>query len=458
MSLKQKFVFNFFLILAALLSGFWFLSHQLLQRTIAQQTAIFAQTLAKQTADSVTELVLANDLLGLNVVLGQLAQEPGFVSATITDVDKHVLASTLPPDQLPPTTGHVFTAPITLQDSVAGQVIFEFDDSLVERPLSQLLAYYGSTLGIGLVLVLLVTWRLTGHITNRLDLLLSQTESVEMGDETATITVDGEDEIGQVQQKVADLLDRSLELEDQIAVTGVPEVDQSDSPHHRPERRMASFLAVEIVNSGAAVELLHPTTLSTLLQQYQFYLRQAARLYRGVLTQITGDKAIVSFDVRQCQDEHAFNALCCGQLFLQLMQTLSDEQRSKSGQALEFHLAAHSGDVFFSPPWKSAKQEKDSTRPETMIGATVALVQELLTHADSNKILVSELSYDLANGNLRFPVEPGQSVQTDKRTILTYSVPAHCGAHNDLLERQRQHLLPEAAKAHDPIPTLSPMQ
>ena len=89
------------------------------------------------------------------------------------------------------------------------------------------------------------------------------------------------------------------------------------------------------------------------------------------------------------------------------------------------------------------KQEKDSPRRETMIGHTISLVQELLTHAAAGHILVSELSYDLANGNMRLPVEPGEGVLTDKRTILTYNVPADCGSHGELLEKQCLHLIPE---------------
>ena len=134
---------------------------------------------------------------------------------------------------------------------------------------------------------------------------------------------------------------------------------------------MASLLVIEMVNSTSAVELLHPATLSTLLQQYQFYLRQSSRLYRGVVTQLSGDRAMVAFDVRQCQDEHAFNAICCGQLFLHLMQRLAVMQSGRNAQQLEFRLAVHSGDVFFSPLWKSPKQDKDSSRRETVIGHTV---------------------------------------------------------------------------------------
>jgi hypothetical protein len=105
--------------------------------------------------------------------------------------------------------------------------------------------------------------------------------------------------------------------------------------------------------------------------------------------------------------------------------------------------------VFFSPLWKSPKQDKDSSRRETVIGHTVSLVQELLAHASTDQILVSELSFDLANGNLRFPVSPGAGIQTDKRTILTYNIPADCGMHKELLEKQCQHLLPEQTRPQD---------
>lgn len=449
MSIKQKFALSFSLLLFLLISVFGFTTQFLFQQAVEEQANNFAETLAKQTADSVTELVLANDLLGLKIVLGQLLEEPGLLGATITDVDRQVLASTFPPGSELPTTGRIFAAPITLQDSVAGQVIFAFDESLQDEPKARFMYLYAGTLLAGLILAVGLSWTLCERLTSALTLLLDQSEAVEVGEDGAEITVDREDEIGQLQQRVADLIQQQHQLAEQLAVTGMPDPEPSDLHLQRPERRMASVLVIEVVNSAAAVELLHPATLSTLLQQYQFYLRQASRLYRGVVTQVAGDRALVAFDVRQCQDEHAFNAICCGQLFLLLMKRLGDMQRGRNAQQLEFRLAVHSGDVFFSPLWRSPKQEKDSPRRETLIGQPLALVQELLMHAHTDHILASELSYDLANGNLRFPVEPGEGVQTDKRTILTYSIPADCGAHRELLDKQCQHLLPEQSRTLD---------
>jgi class 3 adenylate cyclase len=216
----------------------------------------------------------------------------------------------------------------------------------------------------------------------------------------------------------------------------------------KPERRMATLLVVQVVNSNTALELLHPATLSSLLQQYQYYLRQAARLYRGVVNRINGDTMLVSFDIRQCQEEHAFNAICCAQLFLSLMEKVASNHRARNAQTLDFSVSVHSGAVYFSPIWVKPRPEGDKSRPESVIGKPVELAVELLAHCQPNNILVSELSYDLAEGNTRFETDITQqiSIGADKLTFITYSLSAYTGNHSELLERQCQHLLPETVR------------
>jgi class 3 adenylate cyclase len=211
---------------------------------------------------------------------------------------------------------------------------------------------------------------------------------------------------------------------------------------------MATLLVVQVVNSNTALELLHPATLSTLLQQYQYYLRQAARLYRGSVNRINGDTMLVSFDIRQCQEEHAFNAICCAQLFLSLMEKVAASHHARNAQALDFRVAIHSGAVYFSPIWIKQRPEGDKTRPESVIGKPVELAVELLAHSRPDSILVSELSYDLAEGNTRFETDNAEqiSVGADNLTLITHSLSSATGDHSELLERQCQHLLPETVR------------
>src|SRR6186713_499217 len=94
MAIKYKIALSFSLLLVLILAAFWLSLKLQLEQTLSRQTDTLGQILAKQTANSITELVLANDLLGLNVVLNQLAGEQGVASITIKDVDGKILVTT----------------------------------------------------------------------------------------------------------------------------------------------------------------------------------------------------------------------------------------------------------------------------------------------------------------------------------------------------------------------------
>lgn len=130
------------------------------------------------------------------------------------------------------------------------------------------------------------------------------------------------------------------------------------------------------------------------------------------------------------------------------MQKVADNNRARNAQALDFSIAVHSGAVYFSPIWTRQRPEGDKARPESVIGKPVELTEELLAHSQPNSILVSDLSYDLAEGNTRFETDITQqiSVGADNLTFITYSLAAETGNHSELLERQCQHLLPETVR------------
>ncbi|MES2625320.1 MAG: adenylate/guanylate cyclase domain-containing protein [Pseudomonadota bacterium] len=446
MAIKYKIALSFSLLLVLILAAFWLSLKLQLEQTLSRQTDTLGQILARQTADSITELVLANDLLGLNVVINQLAGEQGVASITIQDVDGKILVTTSGAEA--ENSGSAYVAPITLQDAVAGTVSLYLDESLQNNPVAQPHGLFYLIIGAGVILVAVTAWALASHLTQPLQELLEQTEINDLDDDLPEIIVTRQDEIGQVQQRFLELMTRQRELEDHIEVTGLPDPALEEQTGSKPERRMATLLVVQVVNSNTALELLHPATLSTLLQQYQYYLRQAARLYRGVVNRINGDTMLVSFDIRQCQEEHAFNAICCAQLFLSLMEKVAANHHARNAQALDFNVAVHSGAVYFSPIWIKQRAEGDKTRPESVIGKPVELVGDLLAHGQPNTIIVSELSYDLAEGNTRFATDNAEQINvgTDNLAVVTYSLSAATGNHSELLERQCQHLLPETIR------------
>lgn len=104
----------------------WLIGHFTTRLQLAQQTDSLGASLANQTALLATELVLANDLISLNVLLTELTRSPAIAQAAVFTVDDQVLAIAGPsaarlPEREPGPSGS-YVAPIALQDSVAGYV------------------------------------------------------------------------------------------------------------------------------------------------------------------------------------------------------------------------------------------------------------------------------------------------------------------------------------------------
>ncbi|MDR2213584.1 MAG: hypothetical protein LBE21_08170 [Pseudomonadales bacterium] len=448
MALKYKITIAFGLLLTLIVAGFWLALKLQLQQSLKQQTETIGLILAKQMSGSVTELVLANDVLGLNVVVNQLVQEPGITRAAISDVDGIVLASAARDGMAPANTATTYQAAITLQGLVAGQVQLSLDENLLRTPLTQpQVAFYGAIIG-GLVITLILAFWLAAGVSRPLRELLHDIDHPEE-DETPRLPASGE--VGQVQQRVYELLHRQVELEEQLSNAGLPDPADDEAVPSSARRRLATLLVVSVKDSQRVVELLNAATLALLLQQFQFYLRQAARLYRGVVTRIDGDSILVCFDARRCKEDHAFNALCCAQLFMLLMQKTTEKQRDRNAQSLEFNIAVHSGEVFFSPLW--AKQSKDGeAQQESAIGKAVDMAHALLQQTTPGQLTVTAFSYQLAGGQTRFPSDSTRMlrVQFGNEDYSTYRLDAHSGSHTELLQRQCQHMIPDTAPAAQP--------
>ncbi|HWK54653.1 MAG TPA: hypothetical protein VNR18_09810, partial [Hyphomicrobiales bacterium] len=246
MALKYKIAVSFGLLLTAIVVGFWLALKLQLQQSLSQQTETLGLILAKQTADSVTELVLANDVLGLNVVVNQLVQEPGITRAVITNVDGLVLASTSVDTLQGGASPTTYQAGITLQGSVAGYVLLTLDEALLRNPLgSPQLVFYGA-IAIGLLLTLIIALVLSTQVSAPLQMLLHDIDHPEDDGEPRPLA-DGE--LGVLQQKVYDLLNRQGELEEELALAGLPDPAEDDTAPSPARRRLATLLAVRVNDS-----------------------------------------------------------------------------------------------------------------------------------------------------------------------------------------------------------------
>ncbi len=102
-------------------------------------------TLARQTANQMTELMLANDLISMNVMLSALTRDSSIIKVDVLNVSDEVIAtssaraaSPAPIIPLPFKISQIkgqYIASISLADSIAGSVVLTLDLGYLETGL-----------------------------------------------------------------------------------------------------------------------------------------------------------------------------------------------------------------------------------------------------------------------------------------------------------------------------------
>ena len=140
------------------------------RQAMHEQADALGQSLTIQTANSATELLVSNDILSLNVLLGNLVKNPLVAHAAIYSVDNRMLAEAgqRPKNGLLGEAEGLYQTKITFGDVTAGQLRISLDMSQFQQPMTISLQSMGILGGILLALALALSLRLGRHITTPL--------------------------------------------------------------------------------------------------------------------------------------------------------------------------------------------------------------------------------------------------------------------------------------------------
>lgn len=433
--IRHKIALSFALLVLVVTAAFWLLFQSELTRSLQEYSDILGESLAGQTAATVRELVLVNDLIGLNVVLTQLARDENILFASVHDVDDNQLASA--GQRI--TTGDqadFYTADITVQEAIAGSVRIQLDTVVVDGYRARMRNLFLLVLAASMVLVVATAYALAGRITAPLRELVDTISSQTGGNDEEPDSQ--ADETGRLQDAVDTLLARYQEMEDQLLETGVWPGDRN-SDINEPVRLAASVLVIKVVNIHTAIELLHPATLTSLLQEYLFYLNQAAKLYGGEFHRTNGESVVVSFDEDTCDVRHSINALYCAGLFLSIMARVNNRHRKKGEQILEFRLAIHSGDIVLAPGFGGQEQADKNS----ILGKTLDITYFLSKQGAPNELVISEATCYQAHSFENFATDRQREVSmpADNVSFMAYILSGGFAEDMGMIRKQRRHIL-----------------
>ena len=436
--ISRKFATAVCLLLLLSMCVFWLISNHNTQNILRQQADNLGKLLAQQTATQLTELVLANDMISMNVILGNLARNSSIGKIAIVNIDNEIIAAarselTTPATiiPLPIEFNRVqadYLAPITVAGSIAGYVRLSLDLSYIETGIvNNFLFVLASTLLLLIVAVTLTTTYFQYLIGFPANLLAFAISNIRKGEIEACPEPSNQNELSMAIRQfnaTAEFLAQNTFLDN--FGHRKPEVDPEQfTPNYGTQD--VTLISIKMANFHYLSSTLSESTLVNLLNKYYFFAGKIAQLYNGQVTYCSEDEVVINFASDELEEEQAFYAICSGQLFLQLIGHLNDIEGDHI--AAKFKLAVHSGQAV-SGLYSPITQEKNN-----LTGKTLDATRKICDEAPNNSLLISKHCFDHAGAAARIDAEEF-SIIDDGINIKTYLSNDPMSDNSLLLERQ----------------------
>lgn len=391
------------LVALALIIYAWVIGMQF-KHAMEQQADALGQSLVTQTAASATDLLVANDILSLNVLLSNLVKNPLVAHAAIYSVDNRVLAEsgTRPQQGLLSDDNGLYSTPISFQEVIAGHLRVSLDMQQFQQPMTISLQSMGLLSLILLALTLILSLRLgrqlatplmqlrlwlrdpddpapgagrqdeIGDLARQLQARLVPEKpepELDLSDALDDDYFDQDDERDSSEPSSARQSDRfdieldeqpqrsprvsghidddDLELlDDEVPFDAQPASTRAAQPAATPPRPTRSaVLAIQLGGQDQLRRLPRPR-LTELLQRYRDCLQQAATLYQAELHTLNDGSSLMLFHSQDDEQNYLTHAICCGELMRALGHALQIDV-ADIGITLQLQLALTQGDELY---------------------------------------------------------------------------------------------------------------
>lgn len=422
---------------------FWLVTNFTTENILRQQADSLGNTLARQTAILATELVLANDLISMNVLLNQLTREAAISQVAILSIDDQVIAISGASDTLAGTDLFgSYVAPIALQDSLAGYVRIHLDQRYIEQGVTRNFLFMLVALGLLILAAVSVTLAISQYfITFPMRMLTASVQSVRKGEPEPCPYGERGDEMGVLIRQYNRMIYELEDAANRQAIFGeepdVPATVQTPPAYRKPGSTVVSILHLSISNYRTALHEQEPLETVELLNTYYFYIHKVSQLYNGNIEKCAGDEILITFGAAQTDEDHCFHAVCAALLFLELSETLGRELEAQSLPSLQFKAGLHCGELLTGVLLSLEQQSY------TVAGENLALARQICEEGPGGTLIISEAAYLQSDAGARLITEEFNEVVDDSNGefIKTWLVNEPMVNYKALLSRQVEHLL-----------------
>ena len=441
--ISRKFTLAICLLLVLSMCVFWLISSYNTQNLMRQQADGLGQSLSRQTASQLTELMLANDLISMNVVLANLVRDSSIAEVSVVNVDNEIIANAIGSDTeiqvLIPLPFELtsleveYSAPITLADSIAGFVRLRLDLTYIEAgTLNSLILVVGATALLLIVAAAITTTYFQYLVSFPANLLSFALSNIRKGEIETCPEPSTNSEISVAIQQfnaTAEFLAQNTFLSN--FGTRQPEADDRT---YKSQAGMqdATLLDIKMSNFQYLASTVSEVKMVELLNKYYFYAGKVSQLYNGTVNYCSDDEVLINFSTTQFAEEQAFYAICAAQLFLHLIGDINDI--GEEGANAKFKLAVHSGKTV-SGLYSPITQDTDN-----LTGKTLDLTREICNECPNNSVLISAPAFEHAGSGSRIEADEFGEVGEHEQ-IRTYIALEPMSEYRLLLERQSIQLV-----------------
>ena len=443
LQISRKFSLLVCTLLVLTMSVFSLLTTYNSRNILKQQADILGQNLAAQTAVQVTELVLARDLISMNVVLNALVDNSTITEISVVDVNNEIIARALNDESgftsiLPFSISlsslmKEYTAPISIADSIIGYVRLELDNSYIEGSMIDNLVLIIIATLLLLVVAAAVTSLYYKYLVDfPISLLSFYIGKIRSGEvETCPVPKENNELSAIIRQfnATAEFLAQNTFLKN----IGVRQ-PRSESINTKDKIGLenTTILLITMSNFQYLASTLSDKDLVAMLNKYYFFSGKISQLYNGNVCFCSEDEVLINFSRIEIPEEQAFYAICSAQLFLQLFGEINP--KGEDSVKAKFRLAIHSGNSL-STLYSPITQKMDN-----LSGRTLDMARMISRECPSNSIIVSEPALTSAGAGTRVEAEDFGMVGESEQ-VNSYIALEPMSEYKFLLQKQTTQLL-----------------
>ncbi len=404
---------------------------------LERQAVQLRNTLSKQASLQASDAIFSQDLLSLNVILSTLVEHPHVAYVAVYSLNNDIIA-----EQGEAIKTQSSPMSIQYQEEIIALLEVRLDESQLQHAIFQIYGLLGIMSALLFIICGISAWWLGKNLGLKIQQSQQDIEQLNLKGHPVSQHTWGElTGLSQALHQYQQQQNANQAMHTALNQFMTPNVNNNasinyDKPQLPESYAHAAILFIDFVDLAGAQEQMSPHELAALLNQYYFFIHQAARLYNGSVDKYVGDGVMVLFGIPQQDEKDCFHGVCTALLIIGLLKDFNNSRQNSDLAIIDFQLGLHTGSVL-----AGTFGDQDSLT-YTTVGDSIHIAARLCRKGQKNRLLLSKQVIDEGRlgGQLIISKHNTISGSQPDETLDTFWVDNLTPNYQALIERQIQHI------------------